>query len=102
MEKKEPTREEQKRALMRVKDRCARIEKLLASVAKIGTQVSPYLHDVGAIKRKATQELSHIKLAELDDQLAMLLSELKSVPAADGEVIISPRRYELFFSSRGS
>ena len=100
MEKREPTPEEHKRAL--IKDRCARIEKLLASVAKIGTPVIPYLHDVGAIKRKATQELSHIKLAELDDQLAMLLSQLKSVPAPDGEAIISPRRYELFFSSRGS
>ena len=100
MEKKEPTREEQKRAL--IKDRCARIEKLLASVAKIGTPVSPYLQDVGAIKRRATQELSHVKLEELDAKLATLFSELKSVPAVDGEAIISPRRYELFFSSRGS
>lgn len=100
MEKKGPAREEQKRALIR--DRCARIEKLLASVAKIGTPVSPYLQDVGAIKRKATQELSHNKLGELDDKLVTLFSELKSVPAADGEAIISPRRYELFFSSRGS
>ena len=68
----------------------------------MGTPVSPYLQDVGAIKRKATQELSHIKLAELDDKLVTLFSELKSVPAADREAIISPRRYELFFSSRGS
>ena len=100
MEKKEPTRDERK--MDSIKDRCARIEKVLASVAKTGTPVIPYLHDVGAIKRRATQELSYIKLVELDDQLAMLFSQLKSVPAADGEAIISPRRYELFFSSRGS
>ena len=90
MEKREPTREEQKRAL--IKDQCARLEKLLASVAKVGTPVSPYLQGVGAIKRKATLELSHVKLAALDDELAMLFSELKSVLAADGEAIISPRR----------
>ncbi|HEX8881129.1 MAG TPA: hypothetical protein VF749_13910, partial [Candidatus Acidoferrum sp.] len=70
MEKKGPTPEEHKRAL--IKDRCARIEKLLTSVAKIGTPVSPYLQDVGAIKRKATQELSDIKLVELDDELVTL------------------------------
>ena len=98
MKKREPTREEQKRAS--IKDRCVRLEKLLASVAKIGTPVSPYLQDVGAIKRNATQELAHVKLAELDYKLAMLCLELKSVRAADGETIISPRRYELFFSSR--
>jgi len=90
------SRNEQRRAL--IEDRCARLEKLLASVAKLGTHVSPHQQDVGALERKVKQALSEGTLTEIADELTGLFGRLKSTPAADGEAIISPRRYDLFLS----
>jgi len=87
---------EQKRAL--IEDQCARLDKLLAQVAKIGTPVHSHLQDVGAIKRGAKRAASEEQLTDIDDRLTKLFALLKSTPAADGEAIINPERFNLFLN----
>ena len=87
---------EQRQAM--IADQCSRLEKLLASVAELGTPVSPHLQDVGSIKRKTKQALSEDKLKEIEHELTGLFGRLKSIAAADGDAIISARRYALFLN----
>ena len=90
---------EQQRRMDLIEDRCVRLNKLLAHVAKLGTSVHSYLQDVGAIKRGAKRATSEEKLTEIEDKLTKVFANLKSTPAADGKAIISPERYNVFFNS---
>jgi hypothetical protein len=88
-----PSNKDQKRKA--IQKCCEALKQLLVSL-EATTSILPHLQDVGQIN-EAAKNGPDDKLKELAQQLRALLRKLKTIPAGDGDAILSANRHEKFF-----